>query len=287
MKYYCHKSDSLFAKDEQILWEGAEQPCSLRSWLIPFLLPLIIIAVLALFLPSVGADILLFPLGFMISISLFGLFAPREIRWKREHYYVTTKGIYALSRSGYDTFVMFMGYDELGRVTLQRDRQAEQDHLGDISCMMREHAEYIILRRIEIPEHVERIIREQKTLYERIQKANDPYALLTDVPYPFRTDLPEEQPLQEDPASNPQPSFYAAPDRPAYAAIRNDFLDQSMIGGTESLEQIPSESVSDLNAELFGTDPELTGAFPDPTVNPLPEFPEEQPQDEGFMQSGL
>ena len=240
MKYYCHKSDSLFAKDEQILWEGAEQPCSLRSWLIPFLLLLITIAVLALFLLSIGLVALVLPLGMALGIPGFGLFAPREIRWKREHYYVTTKGIYALSRSGNDTFVIFMGYDELGRVTLQRDRQAEQDNLGDISCMMREHAEYIILKRIEIPEYVERIIKEQKTLYERIQKANDPYALLTDVPYPFRTDLPGEQPLQEDPASNPQPSFYAAPDRPAYAAIRNDFLDQAMIVGAESLEQIPS-----------------------------------------------
>ena len=40
--------------------------------------------------------------------------------------------------------------------------------------------------------------------------------------------------------------------------------------------------VQDLPAELFGADPELTGAFPDPTVNPLPELPEDT--DNRFMQ---
>lgn len=40
---------------------------------------------------------------------------------------------------------------------------------------------------------------------------------------------------------------------------------------------LPEESVADLQAELFGADSELQGAFPDPTVNPLPELPDELP----------
>lgn len=47
-------------------------------------------------------------------------------------------------------------------------------------------------------------------------------------------------------------------------------------------DALPKESVTDIQTELFGADPKLTGAFPDPTVNPLPELPEDS--DNQFMQ---
>ena len=51
------------------------------------------------------------------------------------------------------------------------------------------------------------------------------------------------------------------------------------------LSELPEESVADLQAELFGADAELQGAFPDPTVNPLPELPAEL--NDPFMQRGF
>jgi hypothetical protein len=42
------------------------------------------------------------------------------------------------------------------------------------------------------------------------------------------------------------------------------------------LGDLPEETVADLQAELFGADAALQGAFPDPTVNPLPKLPEVQ-----------
>ena len=68
---------------------------------------------------------------------------------------------------------------------------------------------------------------------------------------------------------------------------RGKFLNPKSVSEYKFLDELPQESVADLQAELFGTDPELTGTFPDPTVNPLPELPEDQPQDDGFMQSGF
>ena len=55
------------------------------------------------------------------------------------------------------------------------------------------------------------------------------------------------------------------------------------------IENLPDESVSELQAELFGANAEQQGAFADPAVNPLPELPE-PPQDNEqgqFMRRGF
>lgn len=55
------------------------------------------------------------------------------------------------------------------------------------------------------------------------------------------------------------------------------------------LASLPDETVSDIQAELFGMNAEQQGAFPDPTVNPLPALPEQDNdgQDGQFMQGGF
>ena len=47
-----------------------------------------------------------------------------------------------------------------------------------------------------------------------------------------------------------------------------------MVG--DHVTALPEESVADLQAELFGADAAQQGAFPDPTVNPLPELTDAQ-----------
>ena len=42
-------------------------------------------------------------------------------------------------------------------------------------------------------------------------------------------------------------------------------------------DMLPDETLAALQTELFGANPESQGAFSDPTVNSLPEWPEEQP----------
>jgi hypothetical protein len=51
---------------------------------------------------------------------------------------------------------------------------------------------------------------------------------------------------------------------------------QEPVPEAELLGSLPEESVSDLQAELFGADAAQQGAFPDPTVNPLPELSDAQ-----------
>ena len=55
------------------------------------------------------------------------------------------------------------------------------------------------------------------------------------------------------------------------------------------LASLSNETVSDLQAELFGMNAEQQGAFPDPTVNPLPALPEQDNDglDGQFMQGGF
>ena len=50
------------------------------------------------------------------------------------------------------------------------------------------------------------------------------------------------------------------------------FLDPDAATDEELLAMLSDDSVSDLQAELFGASAKLSGAFPDPTVNPLPEW---------------
>lgn len=52
------------------------------------------------------------------------------------------------------------------------------------------------------------------------------------------------------------------------------FLDPDAATDEELLAMLSDDSVSDLQTELFGADAKLSGAFPDPTVNPLPVFQE-------------
>lgn len=61
------------------------------------------------------------------------------------------------------------------------------------------------------------------------------------------------------------------------------FLDPDAATDEELLAMLSDDSVSDLQAELFGASAKLSGAFPDPTVNPLPEW--KAPEDPFFSQT--
>ena len=66
------------------------------------------------------------------------------------------------------------------------------------------------------------------------------------------------------------------------------FLNPDAAAEREMLDKMPDESVSELQAELFGANAEPQSAFADPTVNPLPELPEPQDNEQGqFMQRGF
>ena len=65
---------------------------------------------------------------------------------------------------------------------------------------------------------------------------------------------------------------------------RGEFLNPDSVPEYVFPDELPQESFADLQTELFGADPELTGTFPDPTVNPLPELPDDS--GDQFMQQG-
>ena len=59
------------------------------------------------------------------------------------------------------------------------------------------------------------------------------------------------------------------------AGEQRSFLDPDYASDAEVIEALPEDSVADLQSELFGAHAAQQRAFPDPSVNPLPFFPEQ------------
>ena len=117
-----------------------------------------------------------------------------------------------------------------------------------------------------------------------------------------RTQWTQKKAAAQTAAANPQTRDSVAPVRDPDAAFFGNmrsitpvpetqptFLNPDAAAERAMLDKMPDESVSELQAELFGADAEQQGAFADPTVNPLPELsepPQEHEQGQ-FMQRGF
>ena len=109
---------------------------------------------------------------------------------------------------------------------------------------------------------------------------------------PAAADKPRKS--KKDPAvlkGDPQQAFFGNMLNPAEPSGKpRSFLNPDAAAEAEWLEQMEDESVRDLQQELFGSESMQTHAFPDPTVNPLPELPEQPPQSDDssqFLQQGF
>lgn len=79
--------------------------------------------------------------------------------------------------------------------------------------------------------------------------------------------------------TDPQAAFFGGMQpEPAVPGSGERFFGSDPVSDAALLEKLPDESVADLQQELFGGEAMQTHAFPDPTVNPLPQLSEPQRQ---------
>ena len=140
--------------------------------------------------------------------------------------------------------------------------------IGSIDLKMdfaRSNKEYVRLPFIDNCEEVYRFIFEQrKAQLNRLQQ------------------LSPQMPLSRGDVKESQRKFFSDSPDTKDDMIPDGYFLKDMVSEAEVMQILEQGDVQDLQAELFGADPELTGAFPDPTVNPLPELPEDT--DNRFMQ---
>lgn len=192
--------------------------------------------------------------GFCVNFMMFGLIAyllaSRQSRiTKRVRYALTNKGLYI--QDDMKNRTLFFDYQNGIRNCMASDNQP----MIAISCVYRDSADKMredlcVLHDVDNREEVLRLVREQKKTIKK-QEAKK-YEMQAQLQYEMQAQLQQE--------------------------------------AKESLlASLSNETVSDLQAELFGKNAEQQGAFPDPTVNPLPALPEQDNdgQDGQFMQGGF
>lgn len=215
----------------------------------------------------------IFPLLFFAPILLLLIFFYlrgiwRAITGKSEvEYYITDAGIY--TRTKKEKSFTLARFDCIDSVNYRMEKRM----IGSIDLKMdftKSIKEYVRLPFIDNCEEVYRFIFEQrKAQLNRLQQ------------------LSPQMPLSRGDVKESQKKFFTdLPDK-SDDMIPDGYFLKDIVSEAELMQILGKGNVQDLQTELFGADPELTGAFSDPTVNPLPELPEEQPQDDGFMQSGF
>ncbi len=192
--------------------------------------------------------------GFCVNFMMFGLIAyllaSRQSRiTKRVRYALTNKGFYI--QDDMKNRTLFFDYQNGIRNCMASDNQP----MIAISYVYRDSADEMrenlcVLHDVDHTEEVLRLVREQKKTIKK-QEAKK-YEMQAQLQYEMQAQLQQE--------------------------------------AKESLlASLSNETVSDLQAELFGMNAEQQGAFPDPTVNPLPALPEQDNDglDGQFMQGGF
>ncbi len=291
MKKSEKKVEALLAKDESVIWTG-QTPVKYTVLTVLNPVNLLLDCMIGFFIWILTIAHSLPGAAFCILVAAIKLiFSIRQISTDLgTRYYVTSKGIYAQNSNGTNTTTVFMSYAELNTIECERLNDLILYKLGTLTCRERNLGRFIRITNIQMPELVEGIINNQKERYELELETGIP-AALQDADYPIRMDIPADTIPETEPAVQPEQTFFAVPVQQEYAALRNDFLDQTVIGGAEQLENLPDASVASLQQELFGGEAMRTQIFPDPTVNPLPELSKEMPEEKDgngqFMQRGL
>ena len=258
---------------EKVYYQGkTDSSVNLRNALFPedygLLRGIILILFLGLFeilapvMESFFSLILCAPIQLLlIFFYLRGIW--RAITGKSEvEYYITDAGIY--TRTKKEKSFTLARFDCIDSVNYRMKKRM----IGSIDLKMdftRSTKEYVRLPFIDNCEEVYRFIFEQrKAQLNRLQQ------------------LSPQMPLSRGDVKESQRKFFSdSPDKKDDMIPDGYFL-KDIVSEAELMQILGKGNVQDLQTELFGADPELTGAFPDPTVNPLPELPEDT--DNRFMQ---
>ena len=262
---------------EKVYYQGkTDSSVNLRNALFPedygLLRGIILILFLGLFeilapvMESFFSLILCAPIQLLlIFFYLRGIW--RAITGKSEvEYYITDAGIY--TRTKKEKSFTLARFDCIDSVNYRMKKRM----IGSIDLKMdftRSTKEYVRLPFIDNCEEVYRFIFEQrKAQLNRLQQ------------------LSPQMPLSRGDVKESQRKFFSdSPDKKDDMIPDGYFL-KDIVSEAELMQILGKGNVQDLQTELFGADPELTGAFPDPTVNPLPEFQEQETENRQFMQGG-
>ena len=225
-----------------------------------------------------------FTMGVMLVVFLIARIVQSIMSYfaaKNTHYCISEKNIYIQTGidGGEETICRPIEYFHTIEI------EEVKYNLGTVICGYGKDSGYQSYKLELLPDY--------QTAYDLIQQIRDHQSMseATEQKEPVRSEVPsfpEDLLIQRIP---PPPPSCRTPDDVFFGNMdqsylrrkkRGKFLNPNYIGEYEFPDELPQESVADLQAELFGANSELTGAFPDPTVNPLPEFPEDS--DDQFMQ---
>lgn len=300
------KNEDMMAFDEQILWEGGKSGGS-TFWEAIFnpLLPFAAIWAVVDFgiIGTAGVSGMLFSgMGFFFLFHLMpvwlylGGILTAKSRAKNTRYAVTNRGIYIQTGKEGREQVKFRRLDEIRFARTKQGMFDSKYHVGDVVC------EYItpIVKGYGKNRSVERDITldnttdyvnvtqlinyqlqmqhpvgppmpvQQSPLTERRIPQQMQQPVQQPAAYPVRSDYPAGT-VQPPEVLDPQQAFFGQPQSmPLPNEKSAAFLNPEYAEQTEFLEQVPDETVSELQHELFGSEAVQTNAFADPTVNPLP-----------------
>ena len=297
------KLDRMTENNEEVLWEGAksESPSFWEAVFSPALVFTIIWAMIFafIFIAMIAAEGFspLFLLMLLFLIMPVPIYISRlrmsKYQARNTHYSVTTKGVYIRTGAGGFQNTQFIPFSQIREAQATRRRFDEKCDTGTVYCQYvtpvesyngNEYQTEFGFQLMHLTEYREAV----KIINAQIEEAR----------WSERMDAAM---LRQDSSEQSAPGTYAAEakdatdPRAAFLGPKGRILKEYDEGDSMSaeqrayLKQLPDESVSALQAELFGTDAEQQGAFADPTVNPLPELPE-PPQDNEqgqLMQRGL
>ena len=162
-------------------------------------------------------------------------------KMKAMEYCITDKGVYLQTGTGRKTSVVFVPYSHMQEIC----SDAETLDYGTVTCTLTRDdsggVTSVPLKHIAEYKDVKQLIAEQLAMYQSAERKA------------IRRKADANTPADAVP-------LFAVAD--AFDAPLPDDL--------------PEETVTDLQTELFGANAVPQGAFPDPTVNRLPELPESQ-----------
>ena len=280
---------------EQILWEGKPVPDAARkrrknSGCASVSLIFGIIGALTLFNHvSLSLSVLLILPLVTYLLRLHNAF----VNARRTEYCVTEKGVYIQHKGPNSYYTAFKAYKEM------RVIKAEEgvNGTGHVICEYNEsnRATPNAIRPEDLPDYrsVFRMIQEQRDAAELYMRPYSEFAaqpavlshpdddkIVAEKSYVERKDnLPSAEDMFFGDSTH---SFMRERDRGA-------FLDPTVPASSDFLDTMPTESVSDLQKELFEGEALREEVFPDPSVNPLPLLQELQDKnkDDDNAGSGL
>jgi hypothetical protein len=255
---------------------------------------------------SVLSPILLLPLWIYLVRAISAVHRAEDTV-----YWLTNYGLYTQrgnEEKGSEEDIEFISYDKIDEVTVFPAKSRTAERVGDLSIIYRVEtmdyaarreirvAQNLTLRKIHAPELVAQMIREMQQKHLEIRENQlamqvEPQAALQKIQRKKYT--VQKQPVQKqavpakpkrayDAVVDPEQAFFGAAQGTLLPRGKAQSFLESAEEKAELLETLPEESVADLQAELFGANAAQQGAFPDPTVNLLPELPEPQ-DDQGSM----